>query len=277
MRDGEPAIDEATHDGARAVGVRVVLEYGADHPGQEVVRVRDGSLHEAPSVVLATLGAGPLKIHFLLFAPPHVCDPQVAGLPVELESPWIAQAVGPDLAPSPAPAHERVVRRDPIRFAALRVRVDPKHLRQQDPEVLAVQHRVALASTVAHADVEVAVWPEHDVAAVVVGERLVDQQDQPRAARVGPVAVHEVLDDVRVAAVVRVVDVEEPAVRGEGEAEQPALPARADLPAYVQRGLGIDVSAPYRHDLAPLLRYVQGGIAGTDRHGQSTVEARDLP
>ena len=47
-------------------------------------------------------------------------------------------------------------------------------------KVLAVAHRIAAAAAVAHADVQVAIRAEREHPAVVVGERLVDRQ-QDRA------------------------------------------------------------------------------------------------
>src|SRR5207247_9674738 len=121
------------------------------------VRVRALLLHEGPAVVLPALRFGRLEVDFFLVASSHVADPQVAGLPVELEPPRVAKAVGPDLSPGPSPVREGVVRRDPIGLGAQRARVYAEQLGEQDAEVLTVPHGVALAPPVAHADVEIAI------------------------------------------------------------------------------------------------------------------------
>ena len=88
--------------------------------------------------------------------------------------------------------------------------------------------------------------PVDDVAAVVVRLRLRDREELATAAAVGgAVGLHGVRVDARVAALVRVVDVERGAVGGEGEPEQPVLAARRDRVAR-GRSPGLGSSAPLR-------------------------------
>ena len=97
--------------------------------------------------------------------------------------------------------------------------VDAQQLAQQRPMSCPVCRRITGAAAITHADVEEAVRPEGEVAAVVVGRRLVDGQDHPPRARVGPARVPSaVLSHDRVAAMrrrcrARVVDVEEAVAR----------------------------------------------------------------
>src|SRR5262249_3317093 len=90
--------------------------------------------------------------------------------------------------------------------------------------VLGIPARAAVAGP----DVEPSVGAENEVAAVVVGVRLVEEQEQARGRRNRAPAVRAIPDDPRVTVHVRVVDVQE-AVRGvariEGEPEQPLLPS----------------------------------------------------
>ncbi len=104
------------------------------------------------------------------------------------------------------------------------------------------------AAAVAHADVEPAVRPEGEVAAVVVGLRLGDVQQLA-----GLPAVAE-LGDARVAALVGPVEVEPPVGREvgvEGEPEQALLGADRDLAGEVD----------HRGAATPLARAPRGRAA----------------
>ena len=63
------------------------------------------------------------------------------------------------------------------------VGLDPQHLAQERAERLSVAPRVAAAAAVAETDVEVAVGPEDEIAAVVVVVGLVDEQHLAAAKR----------------------------------------------------------------------------------------------
>ena len=86
------------------------------------------------------------------------------------------------------PVDERVVGRNVITGGSLvgDVDVDAQHLAEQLIRVLRVVLRIVAAAAVAHADVEIAVRAEREMAAVVIGERLRDEAlavDQPRSKR----------------------------------------------------------------------------------------------
>ena len=70
-----------------------------------------------------------------------------------------------------------------------RVHVDPQQLAQQRVESLAHVERVAARPAIAGADVEVAVGPEGDPAAVVIGEGLRDLEQDLDVARIGDVRI----------------------------------------------------------------------------------------
>ena len=93
-----------------------------------------------------------------------------------------------------AAERERVVRRNRIGLRA--VHIDPKNRAEPGPRVLCQLQGIAGAAAVAHADVEIAVRPEHQVAAVVIAVRL---QDIGRIAGALPaqVRMHEIDIDAR--------------------------------------------------------------------------------
>ena len=91
--------------------------------------------------------------------------------------------------------------------------LDPEHLAQERAERLTVPLRVAAAAPVAETDVEVAVGPEDEIAAVVVVVGLVDEQHLLARGRDGAVALHRVPHDPRIPVDVRVVHVEVSPVR----------------------------------------------------------------
>src|SRR5205823_2333128 len=119
--------------------------------------------------------------------------------------------------------------------------VDPEQLAELRRGVLRAVLGVAAGAAVAHADPELAVGPELELAAVVVRVGLRDEQKLPRRARDRASPVGAVLDDARVAVPVGVVDVEEPVLRVagvEGDREKPLLPAAQDEAPDVEERLG---------------------------------------
>ena len=158
---------------------------------------------------------------------------------IEGVAPRIAEAGQKNLRRA-ASLRERIGRRDCV--GLLPVHIDAQHLSEQRVEVLAVSMRIAAAAAVAHADVEKTVGAEGDPSAVVVRERLIDAEQ--RRGRVGKghvrIVGHAVLDDLRVAVDVGVVDEEAAVLRVagmEGEAEQALLVAAAHEIADVEKGL----------------------------------------
>jgi hypothetical protein len=105
---------------------------------------------------------------------------------------------------------------------------DPPELSERLAHVLGAILRVVAALAVAEAEVELPVWPEGQLAALVLGSRLPEREKDAcglgQGDRAG--AIRPVLDDPRVVRDRRVVDVEEPAPRvGRMEGER-AIPAR---------------------------------------------------
>jgi hypothetical protein len=144
--------------------------------GQSALKSPFGSLKgwsplpAVPAVVLAARAGRRLQVDLLPARLPDVGDPQVAAQAVEREAPGVAQPVGPDLAAGAGDADERIAGGDGVgqpRVAA--VDVDAQHLAEQGVERLTVLLRIAAAAAVAGGDVEEAVRPEGDLAAVVVG------------------------------------------------------------------------------------------------------------
>ena len=132
--------------------------------------------------------ARPRDVDLLPRALADVADPQVAGRAVEAKPPRVAQAGQPDLGLGarrsrrtgcPAGSCTAVAGRGSRRRCAGSW---PAACR-----ALAVALRVAAGAAVAERDVEHAVRPEHDAAAVVVGEGLVDLAGSwPRCRRIAP-------------------------------------------------------------------------------------------
>ena len=172
---------------------------------------------------------------------PHVADPHVAGGAIEREPPWVAQTDGPDLGAPLRGARERVACGNGVRQARVAVRhVDAEDLRQPRGGVGAVVVGILLAAAIAKADVQHAVGPELQVAAIVVGVRLVLGQHHAGRAGVDASGVGSgsELHNPGVALQVGVVDVEA-ARRGEvgreGQAQKALLDAdRTDAVADVE-------------------------------------------
>jgi hypothetical protein len=144
----------------------------------------------SPAVVLAAGAGGRLEVDLFDLVLTDVGGPEVARLPVEREAPGIAEAVGPDLGEAVSAVGERVVGGDgvgalPAAASTSRRRILPSRA----SGVLGVVLRVAAGAAVAETGVEVAVRAEHDQAAVVVGERVGNGEQDLAAGGVGAVGV----------------------------------------------------------------------------------------
>src|ERR1043165_1064508 len=268
--------------GDRAAEAVAVLEdrhgqAGGRAVGRGVVAVR--RFHETPAVVLAAGAARRLQVDLFVLVLADVGHPEVAGLAVEGETPRVAQAVRPDLAARAGARGERVGGGDGVRRA---VDVDARELAEKLAEVLAVIVRIAAGAAVADADVEVAVGPELQLAAVVIGELGVrDGEDDGAAGDVGAVGIggeDGVARDGDVAVRRGVVDEEETVrrvVRMEGEAEEPALVAAGNEAADVEEGRGQDARAVPDDDGAALLDDEEPGVARADDAEGRGEAARD--
>ena len=140
--------------------------------------------------------------------------------------------------------------------------------------------RISPGPAVPHADVELPVGPEQDLPAVVVRERLVHEQQLASRAEPRPAPVRAKLDHARVAARVRVVDVEAavlPVARVKGHRQQALLGAvGADPPANVHEQPPLPLLE--HEDPARLLDDVELGRLGRRRgHVDRLVEAAGDP
>src|SRR5688572_11216363 len=152
---------------------------------------------ELPAVVLTPLAVGRLPVDLLEMVLADVGDEEPAVLAVEAERVRIAQAIGPDLRTR---AHvdlreallgdaeerhhailvgmaERIAFGDLVADAVGRVDVDAEQVAPQHVLALTGIQRIAFPARVTLADVEVAVGPELDAAAVVVVVRLRNDRD----------------------------------------------------------------------------------------------------
>jgi hypothetical protein len=149
-------------------------------------------LHDVPSEVQPARARAD-DIDLLPGVLPDVGDPQVAVGPVEAHPPRVAESGQPDLGSRVSGVEKWVVRRDPIARIGVRAAVDsdvdPQHLRQERVEMPSRVERIAPASTIARADVEEAVRPEDQRAAVVIGEPVGHRQPDPGRVRIGTIRV----------------------------------------------------------------------------------------
>ena len=229
LRHAAAAVDEAAGDrGADGVVVfedridQILTRSGA--PGPEGMP----PLAEVPAVV-ATAGD---DVDLLVRALAHVGRPEQARRPVERHPPHVPQAVGPDLSAGARHPHERIVGWNRVGQARVpAVDVDPQDGAEQRAEILGVAIRIVAGAAVAERDIEFAVGPEGEGAAVVVPERLRHHEQFLLRRRVdaAPVAGRPQPGDDRGARVVPLRGVIDEALAGvgeprmEGQAEQPLL------------------------------------------------------
>ena len=163
---------------------------GCENGGRLVTFVMR-ALAVAPAVV-APAAAGRLEVDLLPRILADVADEHRARAAprrvVEAPAPGVAQAEAPDLGEDAGPPDERVRRRHVVALgiAVGHRDVDAEHLAEQRPRILRAVHRIVARSAVAHADVEIPVRPEREVAAVVVGERLRDDALAVRPPEIEP-------------------------------------------------------------------------------------------
>ncbi len=167
----------------------------------------------------------------------YVTDVEVAGRPVETEAPGIPDAVGPDLTPEGLTRGVGIGWGNRVRCGT--VDVQPENRSEQGRAILAVPLGVAAGTTISQPNVQVSIGAEGQHAAVVVGERLRDAQDQLLAAAISHVRIGRDREagHPSVAALVGVVD-DEDAVLGvlrvECEPEETLLSTVGDLGVDIQ-------------------------------------------
>jgi hypothetical protein len=185
---------------------------------------------------------------------------------VEAPSPWIPHPERPDFRQHGGVADERVVWRHHV-AAGVAVRdgyIDAQHLSKKVLRILREVVRIAAGPAIAHAEVEKPVRSEDQVAAVVIGEWMLDElssvgPDKIRAARRdGEERVHRIAqkpcDDNLT---LRIGEIHEEAtagrvVRRKREAEQALLTAGNDGRRQIQEVRGDD-AADDRTNAPPLL------------------------
>ena len=193
-----------------------------------------------------------------------VADPEIAVRAVERKTPRVADSEGDDHG---------------LRGGA--GRIEPEHLAEKRGGVLGTVLGISARAPVAHADVDEAVSSVCHHATVVVGIRLLDEEQLLRARPEGLRAVGAVAHDTRVAVPIRVVDDELPALRvvgSEREPQQALLAARAHFRAHVKERLRPDRAPLDDADKPSLLHHVQqAGSSGSPGDVNRRLEAVDDP
>ena len=185
--DGGAAVLEAPGDGAPVVvGVLVDRQ---DRAGRVAPLELVAALHAVPAEVRAAARVeasdGGESVDLLPLALADVGDPQVTGQRVEREPPRVADAVEPHLGGAVLAVGEGVAGGDRVGVVVVAsLRVDAQDLAEQLVRVLSVAVGVSGTAAVAEADVQVAVGPEDQVPAVVVGRRLLDLEELPARIQV---------------------------------------------------------------------------------------------
>ncbi len=204
-----------------------------------------------PAQVRRCRGRSADEVDLLPLVLSNVAHVEVAGVPIEGEAEGVAHSDGPDLVAGARLAGigivvgHRVVGAVEAALGGDGSRIHPAHvdaqdLSQQGARALAVSRDsravVALRSAIARRDVQVAVRTERQLAAVVVGRRMVDAEDDGPGSRIGDIRIagrslialdHDVA--VREAGVVDVEAAGRPVVGLHGHREEPPLTAVQDL------------------------------------------------
>ena len=164
--------------------------------------------HELPSVVFAAFAFGRLEIDFLPVILADIGDEEVTCFTIKRESPWVADAVGPDFGfgvgmdfgelffGDPEEGHllergdERIILRNGV--SAIRggvFDINAEHFAHESGEILASAEDIALPAAVADADIEEAIWAEGHFAAVMVAVGEIELHDHLPAFHVGFIGI----------------------------------------------------------------------------------------
>ncbi len=133
------------------------------------------------------------NIDFLVLALADIGDVEIAGYPVEAESPGIPQAVAPDLGLNAGLPDKGVVGRYRVRGSTLNVH--PEDGSQEVREVLASTLGIVPRASISQTEIEEAVRSKQHLATVVIGKRLVCREDHLLAGRIGDVGIGRDLKD----------------------------------------------------------------------------------
>ena len=237
-------------------------------------------LRDTPAEVRPGPGPHGHHVELLALVLAHVAD--VERRPVERDPPGVAQAQRPDLRPSADAVRMGIAGRDRVGRRA--VDVDPQELAEQALRILGPVLRVVRAAAVPHADVEQPVGTEPESAAVVVGVRLQDHEQDRRARGirlVGRRRRHPVPGDHRRAVrAARVVDVDvghRRERRVERDPEEPALVAREHQRLEVEERFRDEGAVADDADAPGLLRDEEppAAVARVDDVGRLLETRRD--
>ena len=284
-----PRYDVPAGDRARAAVVRDTRTPAATASAGAFPSVRVRALEPVPPEVdaLARVAAAvaPQPVDLLPLVLADVADPEVAGVAVEREPPRVAQPVRPDLGPGAVACRRTGCRRAPCTrvaprsgFGSMR-RILPSSVSSDCPLPPGGVARagVAGAAAVAEPEVQVAVGAERELAAVVVGLRLLDRAGSSARRRGSALPpVHRVLVDLGVAVGVGVVRRRACVPSGEkASPRRPCSPPPAHPVAEVERPAWTTAS-PSRidaHDRPACSVTYSVRVPGARRHGGQAARA----
>src|SRR6266566_15685 len=241
------AIHKTADDGLAAASIVGILHDWEDQPcavTRVTGRIAVGSFHGVPAEI-AALGD---DVHFFETVLTDIGGEECAAHSVKRKAPRIAQTVSPDLWQA-VRRRERIISGDRVLFPGSEgaIHIDSKDLAKQRLQVLSIALRVSLVPTVAEADVEETIRPESELAAIVIVEGLVDDQEGAFAGSIRLVSIRSgdrVLGEHRpelLADTLGVID-EEAAIRAEAgmkcQPEQPFFSTRFDFGTNVEKRRG---------------------------------------
>src|SRR5204863_8836127 len=165
-----------------------IRDDGCDLPGGRAPgrrAVAGAPFEDRPTVVGAATGrSGPdlaRPVDLLPARLAHVADPELSGDAVEREAPGVAEPDRPDLV-QPCSPYVGIRRRRAVVGRRRRVvDVDAEHLSEEAVHVLGAVSRVARASAIAHAALEISAGAEGESAPVVVREGVLARLDPETA------------------------------------------------------------------------------------------------
>src|SRR5262249_28252602 len=125
-----------------------------------------------PSVILPAAGGCRLNVDLLELILTDVGDVQIARLRIEGKTPGVTQPRCPHPRAGASDANNGSVRRKGVGFAT-RPDIEAEQLAQKDAMALGILERIASSASVSGANIEVPIWAERELPAIVIGERRV--------------------------------------------------------------------------------------------------------
>ena len=157
--------------------------------------------HDVPAVIFAPAAGCLLKVNLFIIILTHVANIKITRQAVERVAPRVAQPVGPNLIASAArPIDQRVIRRNAIigdgsqigtigRIAILRFHIQPQNGAPERTLILAIAQRIFVVAAIAQANVQIAIRPKSQLAAVVVMKGLIQHQNARFAGGISHIGV----------------------------------------------------------------------------------------